>query len=271
MPRRPHPREAATDSPGLPADVRRRTAGGLLLLSVSAWAFVAAGGGVAGSLALRVTLGPVDQDYPPWLPVVQLALAGWWFALAAAGCVCRVWGYRLCRPAAARYDLGPWASAAAAGAGLAAAGVLAVVPVIVGKPGLHLTPLGLGFVMIGLTTGFVGVLAEFAFMSVLHRLLWETAGWQAAGQTGRYVVAFVFGVVAAVGAVCVGAMAAILTYTHPDPAETVPPAKVIGGLVVAAVCGCGGYLAWRFSRLLKLARAALAQPEPTPDRPVPHQ
>jgi hypothetical protein len=134
VPRRPHPREAATDSPGLPADARRQATRGLHFLSVSLWAFVSAGGAVAGSLLLRVLLGPfVHDDIPHWIPPVQVALAGWWFTLAVAGCVLRVWGYHLCRPAADQFALAPWATAAAAGAGLAVAGVLAVVPAVIGR------------------------------------------------------------------------------------------------------------------------------------------
>jgi hypothetical protein len=121
-------------------------------------------------------------------------------------------------------------------------------------------------VLIGLTAGFIGILAELAFLTVLHRLLWETSGWQAAGQTGRYAVAFVFGLVAAVGSVCLGAMA--ILFTHGVAGEA---AKVIASAVLATVCGCGVYLAWRFARLLQLTRVALAQPEPSPDPPVPSQ
>jgi len=46
-------------------------------------------------------------------------------------------------------------------------------------------------------------------------------------------------------------------------------ARLIGVLVVAAVCGCSVYLVWRFARLLRLTCTALSQPEPSQDPPVP--
>lgn len=272
VPRRPHPREAATDTPTLPAVVRNQVSRGLNLLSISVWAFVSAAGCVAASFLLRVTVGhPLPAEYPTWLPAVHVTLAAAWFLLACGGCACRVWGYLCCRPAADRYALAPWATAAAVGAGMTAAGALAVVPAIIGRPTITLPPVGAGFFLLGLSAGLFGVVLEFAFFPLLHRLLWETAGWQAADQTGRYVVAFVFGMVAVMGTLCLGMMAVVLTAggreMTADAAGVSVQAKAVAVVVILSVCGIGGWLTWRFLRLLRMTRYAINQPEPSPADP----
>ena len=272
VPRRPHPREAATDAPALPPDVRAQVSRGLLLLSTSVWVFLTAAGSVAVSFLLRVTIGRHSLDeYPAWLPPVQVALAGWWFALACGGCACRVRGYLLCRPAANRYGFGPWVVVAAVGAGLAAVGVLVIVPLVIGRPVIELPPTGAGFLLVGLSAGLIGVLLEFAFMPVLHRVLWETAGWQAASHTGRYAVAFVFAMVAVMAALCLGVVALVLTAGGREAVAVgvSVQAKAVAVVVSLAVCTVGGWITWRFLRLLQLARRSVNQPEPTtPEPPV---
>lgn len=274
VPRLPHPREAATDAPTLPQPVRDRVTRGLASLSVSVWAFVSAAACLAVSFTLRVVVGRLPADeYPQWLPPLQVALASWWFVSACGGCVFRVRGYLLCRHAADGYSLGPWATAAAIGAGLSAVGVVAMVPAVVGRPVLAVPPPAAGLLLVGMTTGLVGVLLEFAFMPVLNRLLWEASGWQAASQTGRYVVAFVFGMVAVMGALCLGVAALVLTAggrdMNPDTTGVSVQAKAIAVVVILVVSGIGGWLTWRFARLLRLARHAVNTLEPTPDPPVP--
>ncbi len=273
VPRRPHPREAATDAPALPPLLQSEVAGGLRLLRLSVWAFATAAACVAVSFLLRVTIGhPSPDEFPRWLPPVQVALAAWWFVFAGGGCVLRLRGYLRCRAAAERYALGGWVTAAAVGAGLSAAGVLAVVPLVIGRPMLALPPTGAGFLMIGLSAGLIGVLLEFAILSVLNRLLWETAGWQTATQTGRYAVAVVFGTVAVMACLGLGVVALVVTAggreVNTDAAGVSVPAKVIAVLVILAACGVGGWLTWRFARLLRLTRQAVTQPEPS-HPPVP--
>jgi hypothetical protein len=244
------------------------------LLSVSVWAFATAAACVAVSFLLRVAIGhPSPDEYPGWLPPVQVVLSGWWLVFACGGCVFRLRGYLRCRAAADRYDLGGWVVAAAAGVGLSAAGVLAVVPLVIGRPILAPSPTAAGFLLIGLSAGLVGVLLEFAFLAVVNRLLWETAGWQAAADTGRYAVAVVFGMVAVMGCLCLGVVALVATAggtdVNTDAAGVSVPAKVIAVLVILAVSGISGWLMWRFARLLRLTREAVCQPEQTPDPPVP--
>ena len=276
VPRRPHPLEAATDTPALPDGVRAAALGGVRRLLASLLLFAAGGAAVLSSCALRVLFTPpTAEEYPPWLPPVQLALAGGWLLVGLGGCGLRCAGYAACHPAARHFGLTHWRKAATVGSWLAAVGVVAMVPGVVGRPLLAL-PLPLpaaGVMLVGLACGLTGAVLEFAILVVLNRLLWETAGWQAAAATGRYAVAFVFGVVAAVGSVCVGAMAVVLTYGGSELAARPPAgfsaeARGIAGLVLLAIGGCGGYLAWRFARLLWQTRAALLLPEPTPDRPV---
>lgn len=274
VPRRPHPREAATDAPVLPATFRHGSGRGLQLLSLSVWAFVTAAACVTLSFLLRVTIGhPPPEDSPAWLPPVQLALAGVWCVFAFGGCVLRLRGYLRCRASAERYDLGGWLTAATVGVGLSAVGVMAVTPLVVGRPVVVLPPTAAGLMLIGLSAGLVGVLLEFAFLVVLNRLLWETAGWQAAAHTGRYAVAVVFGMVAVMGSLCLGVMALVLTAggqdVNTDAAGVSVSAKVIAVLVILSVSGIGGWLTWRFARLLRLTRQAVGQPELMPDPPVP--
>lgn len=262
VPRLPHPREAAADPPTLPRPVRDRVSRGLASLSVSVWVFVSAAACLAVSFTLRVVVGHLPADgYPLWLPPLQVTLACWWFVSACVGCGLRVRGYLLCRRAAEAYTLGPWATAAAVGAGLAVVGVVAMVPGVVGRPVLAVPVPAAGVLLVGLTTGLIGVLLEFAFMPVLNRFLWETAGWQAASETGRYAVAFVFGLVGVMGALCLGLAALVLTAggrdMNPAPPEVSVQAKVIAVAVILTACGIGGWLTWRFARLLRLARQAV--------------
>lgn len=265
VPRRPHPREAATDTPPFPADIRTRLSAGLSLLTASLWAFAAAGVSLAAAFLLRVAVGPHPADgFPNWLPAVQLSLAGWWLLTGTAGCLCRVTGYLRCRLDADRFALRPWATAAAAGATLALVGVLAVVPAIVGRPVLDVPVAGSGLILIGMSAGSLGVLLEFAFLPVLHRVLWEAAGWHAANQTSRFVVAFVFGMVAVMAALCLGVMALVLTAGPGDgPDDVSPHAKGIALVVIVAVGVISGWMAWRFGRLLRLTRSAVDHPEPS--------
>ncbi len=274
VPRRQHPREAATDSPVLPPPLRHGVTRGLNLLSVSVWAFATAALGVATSFLLRVIIGhPPPDEHPGWLPPGQLLLSGWWFVFACGGCVLRLRGYLYCRAVANRYALGGWVAAATAGAGLSAAGVLAVVPLVIGRPVITLLPPAAGgFILIGLSAGLIGVLLEFAFLAVVNRLLWDVAGRQAARHTGRYAVAVVFGMVAVMGCLCLGVVALVLSAggmdANADAAGVSVPAKVIAVLVILTSCGIGGWLSWRFARLLRLTREAVCQPEPTPEPPV---
>jgi len=238
------------------------------------WSFAAAAGCVAVSFLFRVAIGhPSLDEYPGWLPTVQVILAGGWLLAACGGCALRLRGYLLCRTAADRYALGGWVVTAAFGAALSAIGVLAVAPLIIGRPILVLPPTAAGFLLIGLSAGLVGVLLEFAFLAVVNRLLWETAGWQAATHTGRYAIAVVFGMVAVMGCLCLGVVALVLTAggadANTDTANAPLVAKVIAVLVILAVSGISGWLTWRFARLLQLTREAVCQPEPTPDPPVP--
>jgi hypothetical protein len=147
-----------------------------------------------------------------------------------------------------------------------------MVPAVVGRPLLVLPPGGAALLLVGLSAGSAGVLLEFAFLTVLNRLLWETDGWKTAEQTGRYAIAFVCGVLAVMGTLCLGVVALALTTggrdANTDPAGVSAPAKLVAAGVILAVCGIGGWLTWRFVRLLNLTRHAVTQPEPSPP-PVP--
>jgi hypothetical protein len=266
VPKRPHPVETvASDSafsPGALTSARSGLRRLLLSLTLSSIAAVVA----VAAVGLRLSVGPPTPDrYPDWFPAVGLTLAGLWVSLAVFACGFRLSGYERCRPLAAAVGVEAWAKAAAAGTGLTALGVIAAVPWLLGRPVLTPSPELIGLVLVGLTAGLVGVGIEFAFLTVLHRLLWETAGWKAANGTSRYTMEFVFATVAGMGSVCLGGMAAVVLIGGKTPGGIAPPElKWVGAAVLAALVGCVGWSVWRYGRLLMAALKAVGQPAPHP-------
>lgn len=273
VPRRPHPVETVNSVSSHPPAVLAAARSGLRLLILSLMLFVAAVGLAVIAFGLRVAYDPTGPGpLPTWYPTVVVGLAVVWVLAGVAASWVRLVGYTRCRPLAATMGVEAWAKAAAVGAGLAVCGVLAGVPWLIGRPLLHPTPELIAVMLAGQTSGLIGVGIEFAFLTVLHRLLWDTAGWREANRTSRYTVEFVFTVVLGMGCVCVAGMTTVMAVggRTREPAAPVPPElKWIGLAVLASVAGCAGWMAWRYARILTTALRVIDQPEAHPP-PVPH-
>lgn len=274
VPRRPHPVEATADAPLFASAAATSAVVGFRRLTASAYLFAAAVALALTAVGVRVAVAGPPAAAPWWGPAVVVTLAVGWGGLGLTGCGLRYRGYTLVRPAAAAVDTAPWAKAAAAGTGLSAVGVVAVAAWLVGRSVGPVPTELVAVVLIGLVCGLVGLAVEFAFLTVVHRLLWEAAGWQAASHTGRYTLSFVFTAVAAMGSVSLGGMVAVIAFggreREPGPLAVPPEVKWVAVAVLAALAGCAVWVVIQYVRLLTATRRAMAQPEPYPP-PVPQR
>jgi hypothetical protein len=132
-------------------------------------------------------------------------------------------------------------------------------------------------VFIGLMCGGIGIALEFAFLTVLHRLLWETAGWQAANRTSTYTMDFVFTAVVGMGSICLGGMTVILVFGGQPRPEAGPVAvlpvevKWVAAAVLVALVLCVTWVIGRYTRLLQATIQAISQPEPQLGEQVPSE
>ena len=261
VPHHPHPVESLATETHFPPSALIFARSGLRHLLVSLGLFTIALSVAATAFGVRLWIGrPVT--YPNWFPVAQVTLAGLWVAFASLACACRMLGYTRCRQLATEVGVEAWAKAAAIGGGMTAVGVFAVIPWLIGRPALQLSPELIALVMIGVTCGLLGIGIEFAFLNVLHRLLWETVGWQVANNTSRYTMQFVFAIVTGMGSLCLGAMAAVMV--GGDRTNSAVP--WIGATVIAAVFGCALWTMGQYTKLLTTTLHALNQPEPQPPK-----
>jgi hypothetical protein len=273
VPRQAHPVESSSERSEIPpsALAAARTALRRLLLSLRLSTI--AGCSAVAAFALRLAVGQPNPDsYPDWFPIAAILSAALWLSFALFACTFRMFGYTGFRPLAAILGIETWARTAAFGAGLTAVGVVAVVPWLIGRPFLHLSAEMISLVLIGLACGLIGMGIEFAILTVLHRILWETAGWQAANSTSRFTSHFVFSVVVGMGSVCLGVMATVLAFGgHERQPGAAPPPEVrwVGAIVLIALMSCAAWAIWRYARLLSTTFQALNQPEPQPPK-VPH-
>lgn len=263
VPQHPHPVETNPADSALPPVALTSARSGLHQLLLSLGLSTVALSVALSAFGVRLVVGkPMLDVYPVWFPITVVTLASLWVTFALIACAWRRIGYTRCRPLAAELGVEAWARASAVGSLLVAIGAIAVIPWLVGRPVLHLSPELLALVLAGLTCGLVGLGIEFAFLTVLHRLLWETAGWQVANGTSRYTMHFVFAVVAGMGSVCLGTMSAVMV--GGDRAH--PAVPWIGGAVLAVVAGCVLWTMGRYGRLLMAALHALDQPAPQPPK-----
>jgi hypothetical protein len=243
---------------------------GLHHLTVSSYLFAAAA--VVALLAVGVrlaTAAPPPAAPPRWVPAALVTLAFNWVFLGLLGCWLRSRGYALVRPAAAAVDTEGWAKAAAAGTKLSACGVVSLGVMLTVGMAVRLPAELAAATLIGLVCGLIGLALEFAFLTVIHRLLWEADGWQAANRTGRYTLSFVFAAVAAMGSVILGGTTAVLAFGGMQRAAAGPmpmPVEVrwIFAAVLVALAGCVGWVVVRYVQLLTATRNALGHPEPYP-------
>jgi hypothetical protein len=274
VPRHPHPVETGPAAPTFSAPAVAAARAGLHRLLFSTSLFAIGIGLAAAAVGLRVaTFARPPAPLPDWVLATTLLLAAGWVVLGLFGCGCRATGYARCRAAADAVGVGAWARAAGGGTWLTAVGVLAVVPWLLGRPVVTLPVEGVAVVFVGLVCGAFGMALEFAFLNVLHRLLWETAGWRAANRTSAYTLTFVFTAVAGMGSVCLGGVVSVLAFGGRAKEPGPLPAEVrwVAAGVLLALVGCAAVVVYRYAQLLVATRRALAQPEPLPGPQVPSE
>ena len=273
VPRHTHPAESLHDTPAVPAIEAARARAGLARLSLSLWLFIACSGLALIVLSLRAALGPQPPEFVPvWVPVTLsiLTLVCWGLGLLA--CWFRVRGYLQVRGAATAVGVEMWVRLPAVGAVFTGIGETSAIPYLVGRTVFELPPEIAALAFIGLLCGLIGLVLEFAFVTAIHRLLWETAGWQAANKTGTYAVTFLFSSVAAMLAVIVGGIAVMvlvggapgLPPVEADAAANPPPVevRVVTAIVLSILTAITALVAYRYGRLLRSTRRALAAPQP---------
>jgi len=277
VPRSPHPAESAFDTPAVRAVDANRARAGLSRLKLSLTLF-----GVCALLALGiVTLRSaatqrLPDATPAWVPFTTTSLTAILIGLGILACWFRVRGYLQCRRAGADVGVEFWMRLAAAGAVFTGIGEVSTAPWFLGMPLRSLPSEIAAFVMIGLLCGIIGIVMEFAFLSAIHRLLWETSGWQAANKAGNYAITFVFAAVSAMATVIAGYMIVILSEGG-KPGQMVPDQvgnpmgaeiRIVSVLVLGGLASITGLVCWRYGRLLSLTRRSLATPQAYPG-PVP--
>ena len=270
VPRHTHPAESLHDTPAVPAIEAARARAGLARLTLSLWLFMACSGLALIVLSLRVALGPQPPEFVPvWVPVTLsiLTLVCWGVGLLA--CWFRVRGYLQVRGAATAVGVDLWVKLPAVGAVFTGIGETSAIPWLVGRTVFELPPEIAALAFIGLLCGLIGLVLEFAFVSAIHRLLWETAGWQAANKTGTYAVTFLFSSLAAMASVIVGGIAVMaLVGGAPalPPVEAANPlpveVRVVTAIVLSILTAITALVAYRYGRLLRATRRALAAPQP---------
>jgi hypothetical protein len=270
VPRTPHPAESAFDTPAVRAVDANRARAGLSRLKLSLTLF-----GTCTAIALAIiTLRASASQRPPeltpsWVPITTTSLTTILVGLALLACWFRVRGYLQCRRAGADVGVEFWMRLAAAGAIFTGIGELSTAPWFMGMPLRSLPSEAAAFVLIGLLCGAIGIVMEFAFLSALHRLLWETSGWQAANKAGNYAITFVFAAVSAMATVIAGYMIVILSaggtpgQMAPDPVGNPLAAeiRIVSIMVLAGLTTITALVCWRYARLLSLTRRALATPQ----------
>ena len=274
VPRHTHPAEALNDTPAVPAIEAARARAGLARLTLSLWLFLACTCIALLALSLRAAVGPQPPEYVlVWLPLSVLTTIC--LALGLLACWFRVRGYLQVRGAASSVGVELWVRLPAIGAVFTGVGetsaITSVLPWLVGRTVFELPPEIAALAFIGIACGLIGLVLEFAFIMVVHRLLWETAGWQAANKTGRYAVTFLFSAVAAMGTLIAGGatVMALLGIAPAPPVDAAVAAnplpadvQVVRAIVLSVLTAIAGLVAYRYGRLLRSTRRALSTPQP---------
>ena len=206
------------------------------------------------------------------MPLLVVLAVGGWAACGVAGGFLRFAGYSRFRRSLSPLGFEAWAKAAAVGGLLSAVGVACVTPRFLGP---SLPPVLAAILLIGVTCGLLGAALEFAFLPALHRLLADSAGWQAAARTHAYAVSFVFTVVAVMAVLGAGLVVTVLAFggkaNQPGALQSPPTeVRVAVALTLGFVTALVALAALRYALLLAHARRALAVPQPFPTPPVPH-
>jgi|GEM_PF-1789252 len=275
VPRHTHPAESLHDTPAVPAIEAARARAGLARLTLSLWLFLVCIALAILALSLRAAVGPQPPEYIfVWVPLSVLTTACWGVGLMA--CWFRLRGYLQVRGAAAAVGVEMWVRLPAFGAVFTAIGetsaITSVIPWLVGRTVFELPPEIAALAFFGILCGLIGLVLEFAFVTAIHRLLWETAGWQAANKTGSYAMTFLVSSVAAMLTVIAGGAAVIalvggLPATPPaetDIASATLPieVRIVRAFVLGGLTAITALVAYRYGRLLRSTRRALAAPQP---------
>ena len=272
VPRLPHPVESISTASLLSAERLTSVAAGLRRLKLSLICTATALSFGLFALAAKVLFVQPHQETNPALVLVFIAASTGWTLCAGVACWLRYRGYLDCKPAASAVGVDGWVTASLWGTLFSLLGVVAVGPCLIGRPFLVLPTVWLALVLIGLACGVFGLLLEFAFLSALHRFFWEQAGWELANRTGQYAVNFVFGVIGAMGCLCIGGMMLVLLAGGQAglgdgterklilPAES----RAIGLIVLAGVAGSFAWLCWRYHALLQTMRLVITPRLSTP-------
>ncbi len=274
VPRHTHPAEALHDTPAVPAIEAARARAGLARLTLSLWLFLACSGLALVVLSLRAALGPQPPEFVPvWVPVTLSILTVVCWSLGLLACWFRVRGYLQVRGAATSVGVEMWVKLPAVGAVFTGIGETSAIPWLVGKTVFELPPEIAALAVIGLLCGLIGLVLEFAFVTAIHRLLWETAGWQAANKTGHYAVTFLFSSVAAMVSVIIGGIVVMILVGKPpappvgievgtNPLPNPIKVRIVTAFVLSVLTAITALVAYRYGRLLRSTRRALAAPQP---------
>ena len=276
VPRAPHPVESGPSEDTFPTSRLLLVRKGLFRLRLSLASFFIAGGFAISAVMVKLLALRLEETPPEWLAYMVFGLTVGWVALAGLGCWLRYRGYHLCNSAAAVVGVEGWGTTAMWGTLFSMLGVVSLGPCLLGRPFLPLPVMWLAIVLIGLVFGVFGLLLEFSFLTVLHRLFWEVSGWQAASRTGQYVVSFVFSVVGGLGCLCVGGLMMVLfaggqaavVEGMPKRLELTFELRLIGLATLATAWSCVMWATWRYQQLIVALQRVLAEPS-TIDHPEP--
>jgi len=274
VPRHTHPAEALHDTPAVPAIEAARARAGLARLTLSLWLFMACALLALIILSLKAAVGAQPPEVVlVWIPLSVLTTICLGIGLLA--CWFRVRGYLQVRGAASAVGVELWVRLPAVGAVFTGVGetsaITSVIPWLVGRTVFELPPEIAALAFLGILCGLIGLVLEFAFITAIHRLLWETAGWQAANKTGNYAVTFLFSAVTAMATlVAAGATVMALVGIAPAPPVEVNLAanplpeevQVVRAVVLGVLTAITALVAYRYGRLLRSTRRALASPQP---------
>ncbi len=271
VPVAPHVAEAAIDVPTIrPIDASQGQVG-LTRLNLSLWFFAFSTFIILLILSLRFSLDlRPNIDVPEWYPPAITALIVFWLLVSWAGCILRIWGYSACVRIATSVGVEGWIRLSSWGASLLAVGQFSVVLLYLTRTFPMMPIETMPIIMAGLLCGALGVAMEFGILSALHRILWETAGWQAANLTGRFAITLIGSSIATLSIVCIGLMGLSSLHKQDPAALTQPQTRIVLAGMVGALVGFVLLVSMKYRRLLLVTSQALAQPEAyvAPEKPI---
>jgi len=271
VPASPHNAEAAIDVPTIRPDDASRGQAGLTRLNFSLWIFALSTFIVLLilSLFLSLDLRP-NIKAPEWYQITVHTLIVLWLLVSWTGCIMRIWGYCACLRIATSVGVEGWIRLSTWGASLIAVGQFSVVLLYLTRTIQMMPTEVMPLIMAGLLSGAMGIAMEFGILSVLHRILWETAGWQAANLTGRFAITLIGSTITTLSIVCIGLIGLSSLHKQDPAALTLPQTRIAMAGMVGALIGFVFLVSMKYRRLLMTTHQALAQPEAyvAPEKPI---